>query len=64
MVGFSRTCRGQAPCSLIKEIKQKEKTYAKHWKDHLADRMTEIPDFNDVWLELGKHWRKYQKFIE
>jgi len=49
---------------LNKVIKQKEKTFAKYWKDHLANQMTEIPDFNDVWRELGKHWRKFQKFIE
>jgi len=56
--------KGYDPNELIKVIEQKEKTFAKHWKDHLANQMTEIPDFNDVWRELGKHWRKFQKFIE
>lgn len=41
-----------------------DKDYAKHWNGHLANQMTEMPDFNDVWRELGKHWRKLQKFIE
>ncbi|MCE2435525.1 MAG: nucleotidyl transferase AbiEii/AbiGii toxin family protein [Candidatus Latescibacteria bacterium] len=56
--------KGYEPKELTRVIEQKEKTFAKHWKDHLANQMTEIPDFNDVWRELGKHWRKFQKFIE
>lgn len=56
--------KGYDPNKLIEIIRQKEKIFAKHWKDHLANQMTELPDFNDVWRELGKHWRKFQKFIE
>jgi predicted nucleotidyltransferase component of viral defense system len=56
--------KGYDPKELTKVIEQKEKTFAKHWKDHLSNQMTGIPDFNDVWRELGKHWRKFQKFIE
>ncbi len=56
--------KGYDPKKLIKVIKQKEKIFAKHWKDHLANQLTETPDFNDVWRELGKHWRKCEKFIE
>lgn len=56
--------KGYDPNELIKVIEQKEKTFAKNWKEHLTNQMTKIPDFNDVWRELGKHWRKFQKFIE
>lgn len=56
--------KGYDPNELTKVIEQKEKTFAKHWKEHLTNQMTEIPNFNNVWRELGKHWRKYQKFIE
>ncbi len=56
--------KGYDPNELSKVIEQKKKTFAKHWKDHLANQMTDIPDFNHVWRELGKHWRKFQKFIE
>ncbi len=52
------------PNKLIHVIEQKKITFAKHWKDHLANQMYEIPDFNDVWRKLRKHWRKFQKFIE
>ena len=56
--------KGYDPNELTRVIEQKEKTFAKHWKEHLANQMTGIPDFNDVWRELGKHWRRFQKFIE
>ena len=56
--------KGYDPNELIEIIEQKEKIFSKHWKDHLASQMKEIPDFNDVWRELGKHWRKFRKFIE
>jgi predicted nucleotidyltransferase component of viral defense system len=56
--------KGYDPNELIKVIEQKKMTFAKHWKEHLVNQMKETPDFNDVWRELGKHWRKFQKFIE
>ncbi len=56
--------KGYDANKLIKVIEQKERTFAKHWNEHLANQMTAIPDFNDVWRELGKHWRKFQKFIK
>ncbi|MBW6481312.1 MAG: nucleotidyl transferase AbiEii/AbiGii toxin family protein [Bacteroidales bacterium] len=55
--------KGFNPNDLVNVIEQKKKTFAKHWNDHLADQMTVIPDFTDVWRELGKHWRRFQKFI-
>ena len=56
--------KGYDPNNLIKVIELKEKTFAKHWNEHLANQMTGIPEFVDVWRELGKHWRKFQKFIK
>ncbi|MBN1116679.1 MAG: nucleotidyl transferase AbiEii/AbiGii toxin family protein [Bacteroidales bacterium] len=56
--------KGFDPDKLLKVIQQKEKIYSKHWNEHLSNQMTAIPDFKDVWRELGKHWRKFQKFIE
>lgn len=55
--------KGYDPNDLVKVIEQKKKIFAKHWNEHLADQMTVIPDFTDVWRELGKHWRRFQKFI-
>ena len=56
--------KGYEPNELKVVVEQKKKLLAKHWEVHLFNQMTELPDFNDVWRELGKHWRKYQKFIE
>ena len=56
--------KGYDPKEFLKVTKQKEKTFEKHWQNHLAYQMTEIPDFKDVWRELRKHWRKIQKFLE
>lgn len=56
--------KGYNPNELTKVIKQKERIFGRQWDQHLSNQMTEIPDFNDVWRELGKHWRKFQKFIE
>ncbi len=56
--------KGCNPNELIKVIGKKEKTFAKHWKSHLENQMIDTPEFNDVWRELGKHWRKFQKFNE
>jgi predicted nucleotidyltransferase component of viral defense system len=56
--------KGYNPNELIKVLYKKENIYAKHWNEHLANQMNEMPDFNNVWRELGKHWRKFQKFIK
>ncbi|NQU79907.1 MAG: nucleotidyl transferase AbiEii/AbiGii toxin family protein [Bacteroidetes bacterium] len=56
--------KGYDPKELTKVVQGKEKIFSKHWQAHLANQLKEIPDFNDVWRELGKHWRKFQKFIE
>jgi uncharacterized protein len=34
--------KGYNPNKIIKVIEQKQKTFAKHWKDHLVNQMTEI----------------------
>lgn len=56
--------KGYNPEELVKVIEQKEKIYFKHWDEHLTNQMKELPDFKDVWRELGKHWRKFQKYID
>ncbi len=58
------TYKGYNPKELAAVVERKEKIFAKQWREHLVNQMTELPNFNDVWLELGKHWRKFQKFIE
>ena len=51
------------PSKLVEEVMRKENTFQKHWEDHLSTQMNEVPDFSQVWRELGKHWRKFEKLI-
>lgn len=51
------------PDELIETVLKKEKIFAKLWGEHLSHQVKDLPDFSDVWRELGKHWRKFEKFI-
>lgn len=51
------------PDSLIKTIAKKDKIFARLWDEHLRLQVRDLPKFNDVWRELGKHWKKFEKFI-
>lgn len=55
--------KGFDPKELTKVVDQKENTFAKHWKDHLANQMIEIPDFNDVWRELGNIGESFKNLL-
>ena len=52
------------PKKLTELIEKKRTTFATHWRDHLADQMTSVPDFGETWRKLAKHWKKFGKFIE
>jgi predicted nucleotidyltransferase component of viral defense system len=52
------------PKLLVNEIEQKEATFAKYWKDHLAHQMKTLPEFKKVWRELEKNWRRFLKFTQ
>jgi predicted nucleotidyltransferase component of viral defense system len=45
-------------------VEKKVQDFAKHWRDHLSYQMKTVPDYHDVWRELEKYWRRYQKFID
>jgi len=40
----------------------KEEIFKNLWEEHLSHQINNLPDFNDVWRALGKHWRKFIKF--
>lgn len=52
------------PQDLPETVEKKRVTFEKHWKNHLSGQMTSPPEFSEVWRELGKHWKKFQKFTE
>lgn len=55
--------KGLDPTKLIKAIESKEGTFKKQWDNRLVNQIHDLPNFDDVWRELGKHWRKYEKNI-
>lgn len=51
------------PSQFTKTILAKEATFKGKWETSLRQQIKDIPDFNQVWRSLGKHWKKYNKFI-
>lgn len=64
--GFSEKTRlrNVDPKKLKTTVEKKVQEFAKHWRDDLARQMKLVPDYHDVWRQLEKFWRRYQKFIE
>jgi len=54
--------KGYDPAALVSAVNSKEHTFARNWDLHLANQITDLPDFKDVWRELGKHWKRFSKF--
>ncbi len=52
------------PDELTNTLQDKKETYKRQWKKHLVTQIKEVPDFEDVWRQLGKHWRKFERIIK
>jgi len=48
---------------LVKVITVKEQIFKRQWKSQLTNQIKDIPDFDEVWRGLGKHWRRFEKFL-
>ena len=51
------------PNQFTQTILEKESTFSRQWETSLSKQIKDIPDFNDVWRTLGKHWKKFDKII-
>lgn len=51
------------PKEFVKTVLDKEKRFKSEWGNSLVNQIKVIPDFDEVWRLLGKHWKKYNKFI-
>jgi predicted nucleotidyltransferase component of viral defense system len=51
------------PKEFVKTVIEKEDRFKAGWNNSLVNQFKEVPDFNEVWRTLGKHWRKYNKAI-
>ncbi len=49
------------PNDLTKTVSNKKETFKRQWNDNLVNQIKEVPDFEDVWRKLGKHWRRFDK---
>ena len=44
-------------------IQSKKQKFEQMWNGNLVNQIKEIPDFEDVWRHLGKHWRQFEKLV-
>ena len=51
------------PHELVQVVIKKEQIFSKLWADHLQHQVKDLPDFKEVWRELGKYWKRFEKFI-
>ena len=51
------------PEKFIKTVLGKEATFKAQWETNLQQQIKDIPNFDQVWRSLGKHWKRYNKFI-
>lgn len=55
--------KGYDPDQLVLTVTGKEQTFQRIWDQHLSVQINDLPNFEDVWRDLGKHWRKFSRFI-
>lgn len=52
------------PDELTGTVQNKKEIFKRQWLNHLVNQLNEIPDFENMWRELGKHWRNFNKAIK
>ena len=56
--------KGLKSQNLTDTVLKKKETFKSQWEKHLVNQINEIPNFEDVWRELGKHWRRFDKVVK
>ncbi len=51
------------PVELIKTVQSKREVFKRQWENHLVNQIKNIPNFEDVWRTLRRHWRRFEKVI-
>lgn len=46
----------------VETVKRKEQIFKRQWENRLVNQVRELPNFDDIWRELGKHLRRFEKF--
>jgi predicted nucleotidyltransferase component of viral defense system len=52
------------PNELTKTVQNKKEIFKRQWNDHLVNQIKDIPEFEDVWRKMRKHWRKFENVIK
>lgn len=51
------------PVELTESIKNKKERFKRQWEENLVNQIKDVPDFEDVWRRMGKHWKRFEKMI-
>lgn len=51
------------PGELAEAVQNKKERFKRQWEENLVNQIRDVPDFDDVWRRLGKHWKKFEKTI-
>ena len=51
------------PSGLTEVVQNKKERFRKQWEENLVNQITDVPEFEDVWRRLGKHWKKFEKMV-
>ena len=51
------------PGELTESVQNKKERFKRQWEENLVNQIRDVPDFDDVWRRLGKHWKKIDKMI-
>ena len=49
------------PDDFLSTVQSKKNTFKRQWNEHLVNQISEVPDFEEVWRGLGKHWRRFER---
>ena len=56
--------KGLNPNDFVDKVSSKKKTLKSQWEKFLSHQINDLPDFEDVWRDFGKHLRRFSKFLE
>ncbi|RJP65219.1 MAG: nucleotidyl transferase AbiEii/AbiGii toxin family protein [Ignavibacteriales bacterium] len=48
------------PGDFIDCVNGKKEIFQMQWDNHLVNQIKDVPDFEDVWRRLRKHWKKFK----
>ena len=56
--------KGLEPKDFVDKVSSKKETLKSQWAKFLSHQVHNLPDFEEVWRDFGKHLRRFSKFLE